>query len=41
MSDFNEIASYLRQQAVSGDLIITMGAGNVNQIASILLENNE
>ena len=39
MSDFNEIAAYLREHAVSGDLIITMGAGNVNQIASLLLEN--
>lgn len=37
MSDFNEIAKYLSEHALSGDLIITMGAGNVNQIADILL----
>lgn len=39
MSDFNEIASYLKEHASSGDVIITMGAGNVNQIASLLLED--
>ena len=39
MSDFNDIASYLKANCSSGDLVITMGAGNVNQIASILLEN--
>lgn len=37
MPSFDEIASYLKTHASSGDLIITMGAGNVNQIASILL----
>ncbi|MGL4344237.1 MAG: UDP-N-acetylmuramate--L-alanine ligase [Cellulosilyticaceae bacterium] len=37
LSDFEEIADYLLANCVPGDLIITMGAGNVNQIASILL----
>lgn len=35
--DFNDIATYLNEHAQSGDVIITMGAGNVNQIASLLL----
>lgn len=39
ISDFNEIARYLKANLKSNDLIITMGAGNVNQIASLLLEN--
>lgn len=39
MDDFEAIADYLLSHASSGDLIITMGAGNVNQIADILLGN--
>ncbi|MDF2613257.1 MAG: murC [Clostridia bacterium] len=37
ISDFDEIANYLLEHAVPNDLIITMGAGNVNQVADILL----
>jgi len=37
ISDFDEIANYLLEHAVPKDLIITMGAGNVNQVADILL----
>ena len=37
ISDFDEIANYLLEHAVPNDLIITMGAGNVNQILDILL----
>ncbi|MGL5674893.1 MAG: UDP-N-acetylmuramate--L-alanine ligase [Cellulosilyticaceae bacterium] len=37
LADFSEIADYLLENCVPGDLIITMGAGNVNQIADILL----
>lgn len=37
VSDFEEIADYLLSNCQPGDLIITMGAGNVNQIADILL----
>ena len=40
ISDFNEIAGYLKAHVQPGDLILTVGAGNVNQIASILLENH-
>ena len=39
ISDFDEIANYLLEHAVPNDLIITMGAGNVNQIADIVLGN--
>lgn len=37
LSDFSEIADYLLENCLPGDLIITMGAGNVNQVADILL----
>lgn len=37
LSDFSEIADYLLEHCLPGDLIITMGAGNVNQVADILL----
>ncbi|PHV70379.1 UDP-N-acetylmuramate--L-alanine ligase [Sporanaerobium hydrogeniformans] len=39
MPDFKEVANYLSSHVSSGDLVITMGAGNVNQIADILLNN--
>ncbi|MGL6174253.1 MAG: UDP-N-acetylmuramate--L-alanine ligase [Cellulosilyticaceae bacterium] len=37
MDDFESIANYLLENCIPGDLVITMGAGNVNQIADILL----
>lgn len=37
LSDFDEIANYLLEKAVPNDLIITMGAGNINQVIDILL----
>lgn len=37
ISDFDEIANYLLEHAVPGDLIITLGAGNINQVIDILL----
>lgn len=37
ISDFKEIANYLKSHMKPNDLIITMGAGNVNQIATLLL----
>ncbi len=37
MKDFEQIANYLNEHTVPNDLVITMGAGNVNQIAGLLL----
>lgn len=37
LSDFGEIANYVRKNAKPGDLVTTMGAGNVYQIGDILL----
>jgi UDP-N-acetylmuramate--alanine ligase len=41
ISDFNEIAEYLQSNASTGDLIITMGAGNVGKVGEVLIKNNE
>jgi UDP-N-acetylmuramate--alanine ligase len=35
--DFSEIESYLEKNTINGDLLITMGAGNVYQIGESLL----
>lgn len=37
LSDFEAIADYLKKHTLPNDLIITMGAGNINQIANLLL----
>jgi len=34
---FEEIAAYLRKEARLGDLILTMGAGNINEVGEMLL----
>ncbi len=35
--DFEEIASYLKSNTKSGDLILTMGAGNINTVCDYLI----
>jgi len=40
ISDFQEIASHLKLNANPGDLVITMGAGDVYLVGEILLRNN-
>lgn len=35
---FEEIAAYLKQQAGPNDLVLTMGAGNINEVGPLLLE---
>ena len=39
ISDYDEIKKYLGQRVKENDLIITMGAGNVTKIASLLVNN--
>jgi UDP-N-acetylmuramate--alanine ligase len=36
---FKEVATYLEENVESGDLLITMGAGPVNEIATLFLNN--
>lgn len=38
IKDFEEIANYLRTQAVAGDIVMTMGAGDVYKIGKILMK---
>ena len=38
MKTFDEIAAYLAKEAKDGDLILTMGAGDVYKIANLLKE---
>ena len=35
--EFDDIANYIKEHAKPGDLVLTLGAGNVNQIADLLL----
>ena len=37
LDTFEEIVAYLRKEAQSGDLILTMGAGNINEVGEALL----
>lgn len=39
-SDFDEIANFVLNNAQSGDLIITMGAGDIYKVAEIILEKD-
>jgi UDP-N-acetylmuramate--alanine ligase len=38
IASFDEIAAYLRSQMKSGDLVFTMGAGNINDLGFMLLK---
>ena len=40
ISDYEEIKKYLKKVVKEGDLIITLGAGNVTKIANLLVEND-
>jgi UDP-N-acetylmuramate-alanine ligase len=36
MKDFTQIAIYLKKNVKEGDLVITLGAGDVNKIARMI-----
>ena len=38
MKDFEEIADYVRKNAIKGDMVITMGAGDIYKVGELLLE---
>ena len=38
MSDFNEIADYVSENAQRGDLVLTMGAGDIFKVGEMILE---
>lgn len=39
-NSFSDIAAYVRDNAQKGDLILTMGAGDVNKIGRMIMDNN-
>jgi len=41
MSSFDDIAAYIVAQASPGDIVITMGAGNVNEIGEKILRHSK
>jgi UDP-N-acetylmuramate--alanine ligase len=41
MRDFEEISEYVLSNANANDIVITMGAGNVNEICKIILEKTK
>ena len=40
ISDFDEIADYVLKNAGKGDLVITMGAGDIYRVGDIIKEKN-
>ena len=38
--DFKDIESYLKENCTDGDIVFTMGAGNINEVGEHLVENN-
>lgn len=38
LSNFGKIADYIRAEAKAGDLVLTMGAGNINEVGNMLVE---
>lgn len=41
MSDFNEIADFVKSKVLNNDLVITLGAGTVTNIKDLLVEHKE
>ncbi|HHW30910.1 MAG TPA: UDP-N-acetylmuramate--L-alanine ligase [Clostridiaceae bacterium] len=39
ISDFTEIAKYLHENASPGDIVVTMGAGNISKVGEIFLQS--
>ena len=38
LDSFAEIADYLKREAGSNDLVLTMGAGNINEVGPMLIK---
>ena len=38
MADFAEIADYIRKNASKGDLVLTMGAGDVYKVGNMIMD---
>ena len=40
ISDFNEIAKYLKERTIEGDIVLTLGAGTVTEIGPKLVTHD-
>jgi UDP-N-acetylmuramate-alanine ligase len=38
MSDFNEIAKYIKDRVMPNDIVLTIGAGTVTNIGPMIIE---
>ena len=38
MSTFEEISNYVKKNAEAGDLVITMGAGDIYKVGTMIME---
>ena len=41
ISDFNEIASFVKSHVLNNDLVLTLGAGTITNLKNLLVENKE
>ena len=39
MSDFNEIAKYIRDRVMPNDIVLTLGAGTITNLGNIIINN--
>ena len=41
MSDFDEIARYIRSHTINNDIVLTVGAGTITNLAQMLIDKPE
>ena len=41
MSDFHEIAQYIKDHAINNDIVLTVGAGTVTKIGPMLVDDSD
>ena len=41
ISDFNEIANFVKSHALNNDLVLTLGAGTITNVKDLLVESKK
>ena len=41
MSDFNEIANYIRDHAINNDIVLTVGAGTITKLGHMIVDKED
>ena len=41
MSDFGEIAEYIRSHTINNDIVLTVGAGTITNLAQMIIDKPE